>query len=92
MRYLRGVDDAGTPYPLNDPMAVPLQNLALTHAADAQASVQALGALVPIWGDLLVADQPWLASVTRALRRINTRGMLNALTELNAELGAGLAP
>ncbi len=92
MRYLRGVDDAGTPYPLNDPMAVILQNLALTHAADAQASVEALGTLVPIWGDLLVVDQPWLASVARALHRINTRGMLNALTELNAELGPARHP
>ena len=96
MRYLRGVDDAGAPYGLNDPMATPLQSLALAHTGDAQASVMALGTLVPIWGATLVADAAWLACVARELHRINTRGLLNALTELNSELhaepGAGQAP
>jgi fructuronate reductase len=87
MRYLRGVDDAGVLYGLNDPMAATLQSLSTARAADAQASVAALGTLVPIWSEALVADKTWLARVARELQRINSRGMLNALTELNTELG-----
>lgn len=89
MRYLQGVDDPGIPYDINDPMAVELQNLALAHASDAQASVMALGTLAPIWGTTLVGDANWLACIARELQRINARGLLSALTELNAELVAG---
>ena len=90
MRYLLGVDEAGASYVLNDPMAATLRNLAMVHASDAQATVLALGTLEPIWGVNLVADLPWLANVTRELRRINQRGILNALIELNTEIDTEL--
>ena len=90
MRYLLGVDEAGASYVLNDPMAATLRNLAMVHASDAQATVLALGTLEPIWGVNLVADLPWLANVNRELRRINQRGILNALIELNTEIDTEL--
>ena len=88
MRYLRGVDDLGASYGLNDPMAAPLQSLALEHAADAQACVLKLGTIVPIWGEVLATDTTWLACVTQELHRINTLGISDALKELNTELKA----
>ena len=88
MRYLRGVDDAGAPYALNDPMAGQLHGLAIDHTADAKTSVMALGTLVAVWGESLAADAHWLASVARQLEHINHLGMLKALVQLNAELAS----
>ena len=85
MRYLRGSDEAGEPYTMNDPMAGELHALALSHAGDAAATVQALGTLAAIWGDALPGDAAWLARVTHWLTQINALGMLAALAQLNSE-------
>ena len=82
MRYLRGSDEQGQAYAMNDPMAGELQALALAHAGDAAASVQALGRLTAIWGELLPQDQGWLDSVTRSLDAIERLGVLGALEQL----------
>ncbi len=86
MRYVRGSDEQGRPYAMNDPMAAELQTLALAHAGDAAASVQALGTLTAIWGEALPQDQRWLDKVTRRLDDIERRGMLEALLKLQADM------
>ncbi len=91
MRYLRGSDDSGKPYAMNDPMAAQLQALALAHAGDAAASVQALGRLPAVWGDVLPRDARWLARVAGSLDEINRRGVAGALLQLQARLPAGSA-
>lgn len=83
MRYLRGVNEAGQTYAVNDPMAAQLQALASTHANDASATVQAIGTLKEIWGDDLPVNLPWLARVEHWLRLISGRGVLQALAQLN---------
>jgi fructuronate reductase len=86
MRYLRGSDERGRAYAMRDPMAGELQALALAHAGDAAASVQALGRLTAIWGEVLTKDQRWLESVTRRLDDIQRLGVLGALEQLQALL------
>jgi fructuronate reductase len=85
MRYLRGADEHGQRYAMNDPMADALHALALSHADDAAATVQALGTLTAVWGDALPRNAAWLARVTHWLAQINSRGMLAALAQLNSE-------
>ncbi len=94
MRYVRGSDESGQAYAMNDPMAGELQALALARAGDAAASVQALGSLPAIWGEVLTRDQRWLALVTRRLDAIDRLGVLAALEQLQAGLDgeSGLAP
>ena len=79
MRYLRGVDEQGEPYGINDPMAERLQALALANADSDTATVHALGTLPEIWGDALPQQQAWLARVTYWLVQINQQGVLPAL-------------
>ncbi|MDP2820523.1 MAG: mannitol dehydrogenase family protein [Polaromonas sp.] len=86
MRYLRGSDELGQSYAMHDPMAGELQALALAHAGDAAASVQALGRLPAIWDEVLSNDQRWLALVTRRLDAIGRLGVLGALVKLQAGL------
>lgn len=86
MRYVRGSDEQGNAYAMNDPMAGELQALALAHAGDAAASVQALGTLPVIWGEVLPHNARWLALVARQLDRIDQLGVLAALAQLQADL------
>ncbi len=79
MRYLRGRDEQGQAYAMNDPMAGQLQALALAHAGDAAASVQALGTLPAIWGEVLPQDAHWMALVAHSLDDIERLGVLAAL-------------
>lgn len=65
-------------------MADELHTLALSHAGDAAATVQALGTLAAIWAHELPRDPVWLARVTHWLAQINANGMLAALTQLNS--------
>lgn len=84
MRYLRGSDEQGKPYAMSDPMAGTLKALALTHAGDAAATVQALGTLPAIWGEALPQQAQWLARVSHWLAQINQRGVLAALDPLDS--------
>lgn len=84
MRYLRGVDEKGQPYVINDPMAQRLQALAVANARSDEATVQALGTLPEIWGNVLPQEAPWLARVNHWLVQINQRGVLAALAVCNA--------
>ena len=82
IRYLRGVDEQGRAYALDDPMATTLQALARQHAGQPQQAVMALGTLPAIWGAELAACTPWLASVSHWLGRIEQVGLHSALDEL----------
>jgi fructuronate reductase len=84
MRYLRGSDEQGKPYAMSDPMADTLKALALTHAGDAAATVQALGTLPAIWGEALPQQAQWLARIAHWLAQINQRGVLAALDPLDS--------
>lgn len=84
MRYLRGIDEQGQPYAINDPMAETLKALALAHSGDAAATVQALGTLPAIWGEALPQQAHWLARMTHWLAQINQRGVLAALDQLHS--------
>lgn len=84
MRYLQAVDDHGRSYALNDPMAEALHALAMRHAADAPAAVQALSALTPVWGSQLPADEGWRAAVAHWLALIRQKGVLPALEQLHS--------
>jgi fructuronate reductase len=83
MRYLRGADEQGQIYTIHDPMAEPLHALALAHAGNASATVQALGTLAAIWGEALPQDARWLARVSHWLEQITQRSILSALAQLN---------
>ncbi|NDP40091.1 MAG: mannitol dehydrogenase family protein [Rhodoferax sp.] len=83
MRYLRGSDEQGKAYIIHDPMAEQLHALALAHADNPRATVQALGTLTTIWGDALPQDACWLARVSHWLDQIAQRGILAALAQLN---------
>jgi fructuronate reductase len=84
MRYLLSEDDAGQPYTISDPMAATLQALAQQHRGDAAATVQALTALLSVWGDTLHADTRWTSRVTFWLERIQAVGVALALDEFNS--------
>ncbi len=86
MRYLRGSDEQGRPYAMSDPMAEMLKALALSHAGDAAATVQALGTLPAIWAETLPQQAQWLARVSHWLAHINQRGVLAALDQLHSHL------
>ena len=82
IRYLRGMDEQGRVYQLNDPMADTLQALAQAHAGDAPASVAALGTIQNSWGGSLAQHQAWHTEVSQQLERINRQGIFGALAGL----------
>jgi fructuronate reductase len=92
IRYLRGVDESGQTYAINDPMAGPLQTLALANAASPADSVQALARLPAIWGERLPQNTHWLARVTHWLGQINQLGMLAAVAQQNLQQSSQHAP
>ena len=78
----RGVDQHGQSYSMRDPMAAQLQALALAHADDVTAAVQALGTLRGIWGLRLAQDRHWLSLCAHWLDRITRFGVLGAMQQL----------
>jgi fructuronate reductase len=84
MRYLRGSDEQGQPYAMSDPLAETLKALALAHAGDAAAAVQALGTLPAIWGEVLPQQTKWLAHIAHWLAQINQHGVRAALDQLHS--------
>ncbi len=84
MRSLRGVDEAGQHYAIDDPLADTLRALARRHAGDAYATVQALGTLPAVWGDTLPYHQRWLDAVAQSLMQIERHGLLAALVALHS--------
>jgi fructuronate reductase len=86
MRSLRGVDEAGNTYRIDDPLAHTLSALAQQHAGQPEALVQALSTLTSVWGDALPQHPEWWAAIARALSDIESRGLLGALRALNGHM------
>ncbi len=78
MRFCLGQDEQAQAYTINDPLSDQLQAMARTHAGNAAATVQALGTLTSVWGEVLPRSAPWLAGVTTQLDNIRSQGMLKA--------------
>jgi fructuronate reductase len=73
MRYVGGIDDAGQPIDIRDPMLATLQQ-AVSHSQDGEPRVAALLALKSVFGDQLPADSTFVAEVTRAYLSLRDRG------------------
>lgn len=92
MRFVQGMDERGTAYAMNDPMAARLQELALATPTDAAARCQALGSLPEVWGVVLPCHLQWLTAVARWLDAIQRQGILAALSQLNTEAASAAKP
>ena len=80
---LRGDDEYGQTYAINDPMASRLQELSRQHGTDTAATTAALLGLPEIWGDALVADGIWQQRVAHWLADINRSGVRAAMAHLH---------
>ena len=83
MRYVRGVDEQGKAYALNDPLGEFVQKIATTHQGNAAATAQALCAITSVWGPELPGIPAWVDAVTHWLTVIERDGILVALAQLN---------
>jgi fructuronate reductase len=83
MRSLRGVDEAGQAYTIDDPLADTLRALVLQHAGEPEALVQAMRSLTSVWGEDLSRHPGWWAAVAHALSDIERLGLLGALRAQN---------
>ena len=81
-RFLRGVDETGGSYTINDPMAAELQERARRHAGDAAATAAALLGLTAIWGQTLASDGSWRQRVAHWLAHIDGSGVRAAMARL----------
>jgi fructuronate reductase len=88
VNFLRGHDDRGAPYAIDDPLARPLEALraeadrAAAAQTDAEAAerarVRVLTGFVPVFGEL-AGDERLIAAVAPALRSLRERGALATL-------------
>jgi fructuronate reductase len=92
MRFCLGQDELGNGYTISDPLAGQTQTLARAHAADAAATVNALGRLTAVWGDELPGKPQWLTQVAAHLQRIQSRGMLAALAAIPETTSSAASP
>ncbi|SUI81026.1 Mannitol 2-dehydrogenase [Serratia quinivorans] len=73
MRYVGGVDDAGQPIDIRDPLLTTLQQTVAATPDDEQ-RVKALLALKAVFGEQLPANEAFVAAVTRAYISLRDRG------------------
>jgi fructuronate reductase len=84
MHYLRGVDELGQPYPIDDPHAAELTALyqrSLGRWASIEA-VQTMLSYAPVFGDL-AGNAPLAAALLNTLQSLQTRGVLATLVAVN---------
>jgi fructuronate reductase len=84
MHYLRGVDEQGQPYPIDDPHAAELTALyqrSLGQGASIEA-VQAMLSYTPVFGDL-ADNAPLAAALLNALQPLQAHGVLATLAAVN---------
>jgi fructuronate reductase len=84
--YLRGRDEQGRAYAIDDPQAVALAALAagMKRAPDARARATLLTSHVPVFGDLAGVG-PLVDAVAPALESLRTRGVVATLEGLQAD-------
>ncbi|MBU3892144.1 fructuronate reductase [Serratia sp. JUb9] len=73
MRYVGGIDDAGQPIDIRDPMLSTLQQV-VGSTPDDERRVQALLALNAIFGEALPESQAFVEAVTQAYLSLRDRG------------------
>ncbi|HYS15124.1 MAG TPA: mannitol dehydrogenase family protein [Burkholderiaceae bacterium] len=78
IRYLAGRDESGSTYPIDDPLAAPLTELATAWRTDPRASVERFFALETVFGELR-NDKLAQDAVVRQLERIAANGVRAAL-------------
>jgi fructuronate reductase len=84
MHYLRGVDELGQTYAVDDPHAAELTALyrrSLGREANTEA-VQTMLSYAPVFGDL-ADNAPLTSALLSALQSLQTRGVLGTLVALN---------
>lgn len=81
MRYVGGIDDAGRPIDIRDPMLTTLQQV-VSHSPDDESRVAALLALKSVFGEQLPADKEFVAEVTQAYLSLRDRGARETIKSL----------
>jgi fructuronate reductase len=85
MRWVVGVDEAGKPHDLNDPLSPKLSAIAAQTGRDAAALATGLLSVREIFGDDLSSDPRLRAAVTPALASLLERGTARTLAEWDRE-------
>jgi fructuronate reductase len=80
MHWQRGVDDAGKPFAVDDPLADQTARL-IAASADAAACVRAMLSLAAMFGAPISEDEGLRQQLTQQLERIESRGAWGALRE-----------
>jgi fructuronate reductase len=88
MRYVTGIDEAGRPIDVRDPLAAKLRATADDAGPSPARLAQALIGVEVVFGKDLAADPRFAAAVTKQLGRIYESGAKRSV----AELVAGLSP
>jgi fructuronate reductase len=83
IRYLKGVDDKGHRYDLNDPMAAQLQEIVRSNDGDSEQLVAKIGSIESIWGPVLPRRDEWGRAVLHAFKSVEGQGVLAALAAVN---------
>jgi fructuronate reductase len=81
MRWVVGVDEAGKPHDLNDPLSPKLAAIAAAAGRDADTLASGLLSVREIFGDDLSTDPRLKAAVTPALSSLFARGTARTLAE-----------
>jgi len=74
MRYVTGIDEAGKPIQVSDPLAARLAAIAAETGPEAERLVPAYLAVREVFGDDLPSQAPFVAAVTDALKRLYALG------------------
>ncbi len=82
MRYVSGVDDAGAPIEIKDPLVDTLRNI-VQNSADGEPRVKALLAVKSVFGEDLPANEQFVDRVTAAYLLIKQRGAKAAVGKLH---------
>jgi fructuronate reductase len=81
MRYATGLDEAGRPYKIKDPMAARLGDVAAAAGPNAQRLAQGLLQMSEIFGPDLPQDSRFTQPVTAALQRLFEHGAAHTVRD-----------
>jgi fructuronate reductase len=85
MRYVTGIDEAGNPIDVKDPLAARLRNIADTAGRDPGKLVDGLLAITEIFGPSLPANETFRSTVTIHLASLFERGALATVRGITDE-------
>ena len=81
MRYVGGIDDAGQPIEIKDPMAEKLREI-VSQSQDGEARVHALLAMKSVFGETLPQHPQAVAAITQAYLQLQKSGAKQTVAEL----------